>query len=121
MKGKFTIDFPCQACDSIIEFGLKDLSSKTIVCPECYKSYEIDKNFIDKIQKMLKLLTVIQESKELFSNSYISINEKDSSIEVPFKILLTRFNSVIKLNIDNKLIPFNFRFHPIDNKILKQS
>ena len=121
MKGQFTIDFPCQSCTHIIDFQLKKASEKVIVCQKCFKSYEFDKQFSEKLLKMMKLLTVIRESKDLFSDSFISINDKDTNIEIPYKILLTRFNSVIKLKINQQTIPFKFRFQPTENKILKQS
>ena len=52
------------------------------------------------------------ESEEILSNASVGIDIGDKNVQVPYRLLLTRFNSTLDLTIGEKPVKIEFRLEP---------
>ena len=118
-KDRNNIEFRCvnDSCDKFISMSLKEIESNpTIVCSGCGQSYTFNKEFIDKLKKFEKLVLAVREAEDILGSTNVAINIKDHQIKVPYRLLLTRLNTLITLNIGGKEINFRFRIEPLNDQ-----
>ena len=82
------------------------------VCPECHRPYELDETLRNKLERMLKLVTVIRESEDLLGDAVISVNVAGGSVKIPYAMMLTRLNTVISLDLGDSKTDFHLRVEP---------
>ena len=113
--------FDCLKCQNTITFSIKDIEKKeSFICSKCYDNYAFNEQFKEKILRFSNLLYALQDTKDILGDSEISINTEDYSEVIPYDILLTRFDSRLKIEIEGNTIFLNFRTQPIENKFIEQ-
>lgn len=113
-KGK-NLSFDCQACKNHVTFSLFDVekTSTSVSCSHCNKQYVFqDETLLRQLKKFEALCYQIRESEEILGSTSIGIDVGDTQVRVPYKLLLTRFNSSLDLMIGNEPISIIFRFEP---------
>ena len=84
-----------------------------ITCPHCYRQYSFsDSGFIDKLQKLKNLLIAVKEAEDILGDVNVGVNTVAGSAKIPYRLLLTRMNTVITLDVGGQKIDFNFRVEP---------
>lgn len=109
-----SLQFKCVSCESDIVFSLFNLNDeKPIACTECKKKYLFnDPNLIRQVKKFAALCAQIRDSEEILGHANIGIDVGEHHVKVPYKLLLSRLNSSLDLNIEGKNLSIQFRTEP---------
>lgn len=111
-----TLEFIClgKECRKVIPFSvLKIEKGQTITCPNCGKKYVFEKNLIDKVKKFERLILAVRESEDILGNTNVGINVDGHQLKIPYRLLLTRMNTLLTLNIGDQEFTFKFRVEPL--------
>ena len=123
MNATCKIEFKCinAACATPIDFSLTEIESNgTLICPHCRKAYSFHPDFVDKMKRFYKLVEAVQDARDILGNANVAINVKGNEIKIPYRLLLTRMNTLITLKMDDGELTFRFRVEPLnDNEVIK--
>lgn len=115
------IEFTCthQSCDSIVSFFINNIEMNgKLICKECAKNYSFHPDFVDKMIRFSKLIKAVQDAKDILGNANVAINVKGHEIKIPYRLLLTRMNTLITLKMDDIDIGFKFRVEPLNEEMV---
>ena len=114
MQKGHVLEFNCQGCQQPIKFSVFELD-QLIHCAHCAKKYAFkDESLRRQIKKFEALCRQLVESEEILSMTSVGIDVGEHRVKVPYKILLTRLNSVLDLNIGEKeKLAISFRVEPL--------
>ena len=117
------VDFACldEECRSTITFNVMDLceSNGKIACPECHRLYHFDTTFRDKLKRLRTLILSVQEAEDILGDACIAVTTATDEVKIPYRLLLTRLNSIITLNVGGQDVTFHFRIEPLNNGTFK--
>ena len=104
-----------------IDFSLTEIEGNgTLVCPRCRKAYSFHPDFVDKIKRFYKLVEAVQDARDILGNANVAINIKGNEVKIPYRLLLTRMNTLITLKMDDGELTFRFRVEPLnENEVIK--
>ena len=115
------IDFDCIAdgCGKTINFDLLTLqeNDSQVCCEHCFNAYQFDDVFIDKLQKLRNMVLAVKEAEDILDDCNVAITTVNEEVKLPYRLLLTRMNTLISLNVFDKIIDFNFRIEPLNNSV----
>lgn len=112
-QGSFQLD--CIDCKSSIEFSIMDLdaASHIVSCKTCNKKYALGEETLKRqLKKFAALCQQIQDSQEILGDASVAVDVGGQSVQIPFKLLLTRLKSVLNLQIGNRRLSVAFRVEP---------
>ncbi|EKD27656.1 MAG: hypothetical protein ACD_79C00644G0002 [uncultured bacterium] len=115
------IEFKCinSKCDSTISFTITDIENNdTLVCSSCSKSYAFHHEFVDKMRRFSKLIDAVQDAKDILGDTNVAIDVKGQEVKIPYRLLLTRMNTLITLKMEDGEISFKFRVEPLNENVL---
>lgn len=110
------LKFNCQGCKKPLSFSMFELNKANdqIVCNNCNKIYLFsDENLKRQLDKFEKLCKQIVDSKEILSETSVGIDIGEHHVKIPYKLLLTRFNSFLELDFEGKKVTIEFRIEPL--------
>ncbi len=108
------IEFECISCGNMISFSILNMGADSgLTCSKCGKQYRFNKELLDKIRRFEKLLVAVHDVKDMLETANIAIAVKDEEVKVPYRLLLTRLNTLLKLSVNGKELTFRFRVDPI--------
>lgn len=113
---KAAIEFKCiqEECDGVIRFSILDVEKKIAVqCPICRNDYTFNKDLIEKIKKFVQLILAVRAAEDILGNTSVAIDVGEHSVQVPYRLLLTRLNTMLTLKIGSSEIIFKFRVEPL--------
>lgn len=116
MKNYKRIEFNCleEKCNKPIIFELLNCEEKTLIsCSNCGKEYTFNGNLVSKLKKFDNLISAVRDAKEILGDTNVAVNYKDHEILVPYRLLLTRMNTLLTLNIGDKKVELRFRVEPL--------
>jgi len=116
MQKGHLLQFTCLSCSESVEFSVFDLQGDKCqtACPECKKKYNFDDEvLVRQLRKFAQLCSQLVDSEEILANTAVGIDVGEHHVKVPFKLLLTRFNSCLELMIGDKLLNIYFRIEPL--------
>lgn len=122
MKNADTLEFIClgQDCRKPIPVSvLKIEKHQTVTCPNCGKQYSFDPNFIEKIKKFERLILAVRDAEDILGDTNVGINVDGHQIKLPYRLLLTRMNTLMTLNVGGKEFAFKFRVEPLTPEQIK--
>lgn len=114
------LTFNCVHCQNSIPFSIFELrQNKTpLACSKCNQIYQInDPDLLRQLTKFENLCTQLIDSEEILSDTSIGITVGEKDVDVPFKLLLTRFTSRLKLQIGPHALQIEFRIEPAKDLI----
>ena len=119
MKNYKQIEFNCleENCRNAIRLDMERIGvgKKTnIKCSHCSKEYSFNGNFVEKISKFDTLVSAIKDAKEILGDTNVAVNFKNREIRIPYRLLLTRMNTLLSLTVGDKKVEFRFRVEPLD-------
>ncbi|MBO5763563.1 MAG: hypothetical protein J6R85_06785 [Lentisphaeria bacterium] len=116
LGAKAQIDFHCvdDTCDGVVKFNLADIADLDFqaVCPVCHRTYELDPELQDKLQRMMGLVAAIRNAEDILGDSNVSVNVAGGSVKIPYALLLTRLNTLISLSLGGKKVDFHLWIEP---------
>ena len=124
MQKGHRLEFSCQCCQQPIQFSVFELEKMdwTLVCSECGLNYNFsDEGLRDQLTQFENLCHQIRLSQSILSNTAIGITVGDKEVRIPYKILLTRLNSVLDLRIGDRPLSIKFRIEPLEDMPLPES
>lgn len=113
-KGR-TLCFPCTQCQSIVSFSIFELENTDgeVKCSQCNQCYQFsDPNLRRQLKKFEALCRTIKDSEEILGSTAVGVDVGQQKVKIPFKLLLTRFNSCIELNLEGQKLTISFRLEP---------
>lgn len=117
MQKGHLLQFDCQGCSKPVQFSLFELeetSDPAISCSHCKKKYILkDKNLRRQLSKFQALCWQIADSEEILGESSIGVKVGEQEVLVPYKLLLTRLTSHLKLKIGDEDLSIVFRMEPL--------
>lgn len=123
MQKGHVLQFQCQGCHSPVQFSIFALEAgSSICCKQCQKKYALgDETLKRQLGKFQALCQQIQASEEILSHTAVGIDVGEHHIQVPYKILLTRLTSSLRLKMSGEEIAISFRMEPLkDLKYFKE-
>lgn len=91
-----------------------NIAHDQIVCHDCNKIYLFsDQNLKRQLSKFEALCKQIVDSKEILSETSVGIDIGEHHVKIPYKLLLTRFNSLLELDFEGEKVAIEFRIEPL--------
>lgn len=115
MQKGSTLTFDCLACKNQVAFSLWQLHKEEegITCPACAALYALNDPALKRqIQKFEALCRQLVESEEILADTAIGVRLHGQEVLIPYRILLTRFSSILKLSMGDAILPITFRLEP---------
>ncbi|NOY80241.1 MAG: hypothetical protein GXP31_04460 [Kiritimatiellaeota bacterium] len=113
------VDFVCadEECQATVRFNLMGLreSKGRVSCAECHREYRFDRAFIEKLERFRRLILALQEAEDILGDASIAVSTPMGEVKVPYRLLLTRLNTSISLDMGDRRADFNFRVEPLNN------
>lgn len=109
------LHFNCIACEMPVDLSIFDLDHNCpLQCGKCGKKYLLnDPALVRQLKKFEALCRQIHESEEILGNASVGVDVGEHHVKVPYKLLLTRLNSSLELNMEGKKVAIAFRIEPI--------
>jgi len=109
------IEFKCTGCGSNISFSILNMEhDEVLACGECNKKYFFNEKFLDQIVRFEKLLEAVHNVRDMLDTTNVAIAFGDEEVKIPYRLLLTRLNTMLTLKIDGKETTFRFRVEPLN-------
>jgi ABC-type methionine transport system ATPase subunit len=113
------IEFQCigTGCDSVVVFSVGDVEQNgSVSCVTCKKKYSFHPEFVSKMRKFSRLIEAVQDAKDILGDTNVAIKVKNQEIKVPYRLLLTRMNTLITLKMEDGEMCFRFRVEPLNEQ-----
>jgi uncharacterized Zn-finger protein len=103
-------------CNHEIAIDLIDAQGKAgeVRCPVCHREYHFEGEFIGKLRRLRNLILAVQDVQDILDSTSIGITTVNGELKLPYRLLLTRMNTVISLDIEGKKVDFYFRTEPLN-------
>lgn len=115
MQKGHKLQFNCVGCSTPVRFSVFDLEGSTapLVCSGCSKQYVLDDPTLQRqLKKFEGLCQQILESEEILGDTSIGVDVDGKQVKIPYKLLLSRFNSSLDLTVGDQKISIIFRMEP---------
>jgi len=107
-------------CGSDILISLFEIEKKyRVKCKTCKKEYSFNKLLVEQIKKFERLVLAIQDAKDILGQTAVAVDIQGHSVKIPYKLLLTRLNSQLKLKINDEEMTIKFRVEPLEPQVLR--
>jgi len=116
MKNGKHVEFNCldDVCGKPVQFKLLEIETSPIIrCPNCGKEYNLNGNFHKKLKKFESLIYAIKDAEEILGDTNVAVNYRNHEIRIPYRLLLTRMNTLLTMNIGGKKVELRFRVEPL--------
>lgn len=116
------IEFKCikKNCTAVIPVSVLDIEKNhRIKCTNCKNEYYFNEKLVDQIKKFERLVMAVQDAKEILGQTAVAVDVPGHSVRIPYKLLLTRLNTLLTLRINEEEIKLNFRVDPLEPQMLK--
>ncbi len=110
------IDFACLECQQPVVFDLLGLRQNEgqVSCGHCHKSYCFgETGLLAKLAKLDRLMSTLQECEDILGDVSVGVATFNGEVKVPYRILLTRLNTAITLDLGGRKLDFHFRVEPL--------
>ena len=85
-----------------------------LTCDDCGKKYFFNEQFLDQIIRFEKLVEAVHNVKDMLDTTNVAVAFGDEEVKIPYRLLLTRLNTMLTLKIDGKETIFRFRVEPLN-------
>lgn len=107
------IDFECLApdCQATVQCNLMQLekSKGKVSCPQCRREYRFDRAFRDKLRRFRELIIAVRNAEDLLGDVSVGVTTAVGEERIPYRLLLTRLNTLITLDVGGRKVDFRFR------------
>jgi hypothetical protein len=113
------VDYACldPECRAPIQFNVMELraSKGQIACAQCHRQYHFEAEFLEKLERLRRLVLTVKEAEDILGDTSIAVTTPAGEVRVPYRLLLTRLNTIITLDVAGRKVDFNFRVEPLNN------
>ena len=108
------LQFNCSECGKPIFFSVLNSNNALLSCDKCHKKYALREDTIMQDLRAFEALCYqIHASKNILGNTGVAVDIGPYHVNIPFKLLLTRFTSTMELKIGNSDLNIHFRLEPV--------
>ena len=111
------VDFACldEGCGQTVQFNVMELreSKGRVSCDACHREYRFEPDFLDKLERLRRLILAVMDAEDILGDANVAVTTLTGDVKVPYRLLLTRLNTIISLQTDGKKVDFNFRIEPL--------
>jgi hypothetical protein len=101
-------------CSEILAFSILDADKETeVCCRTCGKRYVFNSELLRKFKKFARLVSAVQDAEEILGKTNVGLDIQGHSVQVPYRILLTRLNTFLTLDIGGEKFNFRLRVEPL--------
>lgn len=115
---KAQVDFDCiePDCGVEIQFNLLDLTGQagSVQCRKCHRLYQFDRQFLSKLEKLRILILAVRDAEEILGDCNVAVTTPAGEVKIPYRLLLTRLNTLISVDLNGTKLDFNFRVEPLN-------
>ncbi|MDD5557273.1 MAG: hypothetical protein PHN82_08495 [bacterium] len=111
-----TIEFRCvnEECKEVLSFPVLEVNEDTAVtCAGCGRRYVFNEELRAKFLKFARLVEAVRQAEEILGMTKVGLDIQGHSIQVPYRILLTRMNTFLALDIGGRKFNFRLRVEPL--------
>lgn len=119
VKKNSTIEFRCvnEQCREVLSFPLLAVEKETRVhCPGCRREYVFNGALREKFSKFARLVEAVRGAEDILGETNVGLDIQGHSVQVPYRILLTRMNTFLTLDIGGTRFNFRLRVEPLDDR-----
>jgi len=112
------LEFGCveENCDAMVRFSVLDTAGKKpIKCKKCKREYTFGDELLHKLKLFEHLVRTLHESESILSTTNVEVDVHGYSVRIPFRLLLTRLNTELNLQIGGKDVHIHFRISPLND------
>jgi len=106
------IDPDCQAAVQCNVMALEAADGR-VTCPQCRREYVFESDFRAKFLRLRSLILALREAEDILGDASVAVTTPAGEVKIPYRLLLTRLNTIITLEIEGKKIDFHFRVEPL--------
>ena len=117
IKSRDQVDFACVSdeCDEVVHFSLLEMEEHPrIRCGGCGKEYNFDSQLIGKMNKLKRLIMAVRDAEEILGDLNVAVDVRGHTVRIPYRLLMTRLNTLLTLEIQGKKIDFHLRVEPLE-------
>jgi len=110
------LEFRCikDDCAEVVKFSVFDIGKNhSIRCNACGKEYTFGDELVSKLDKFEKLCRAVNEAQDILSDTNVAINVYSHEVKIPFRLLLTRLNTQLNLDVGGRDVQIRFRVSPL--------
>jgi hypothetical protein len=111
-----TLEFRCikDDCGAVVKFAVFDVArNHSIRCTACGKEYTFGDDLLSKLDKFERLCRAVNEAQDILSDTNVAINVYSHEVKIPFRLLMTRLNTQLNLDVGGRDIQIRFRVSPL--------
>lgn len=107
------IDFECldEDCLATVQCNVMQLEETggKVCCPECRREYRFGRAFRDKLRRFRQLILAVHNAQDLLGDVSVGVTTAVGERRIPYRLLLTRLNTLITLDMNGRKVDFRFR------------
>ncbi len=107
-----TLALPCTKCHHHLPFSIFELdkSNGLLTCPHCKQTFLFnDPKLLQQLRKFEALCLHIKDAEEILGNTNVGVDVGPHHVKIPYKLLMTRFNSTLNLQLGQEQVTISFR------------
>lgn len=108
------VDPECQANLTINLMEVENGAGLAVRCPACHREYHFDQALMDQLGRLRKALLAVQDIGDILGDTSVGITTMTGEIRIPYRLLMTRMNTVVRLDIGGQKVDFHFRAEPLN-------
>jgi hypothetical protein len=112
------LEFGCveEDCVALVRFSVLDTGGKKLIkCPKCKREYTFNAELLKKLKLFEQLLRALHQAESILSTTEVEVDVHGYSVRIPFRLLLTRLNTELNLQIAGKEVHIRFRISPLND------
>ena len=120
MKNTHIIEFKCineeKECHYPLSFSLLDVEkNKKVYCQHCNKEYIFNEELIKSFNQLVQLILAVRQARDILGHTYVAIDVPGHVLKIPYRLLLTRLNTLFSFHIGTQQIFFTIRIEPLED------
>jgi len=114
-----TIEFRCvnDQCKQVLSFTMLDADEQPLLrCAGCGREYVFNEGLRAKFKKFARLVDAVRDAEEILGDTNVGLDIQGHSVQVPYRLLLTRMNTLLTLDIGGAKFNFRVRVEPLEDR-----
>lgn len=107
---------PC-CCKGEVSFSVLSMK-EPLVCDYCSSEYVFELSLQEAIHQFVGLCSSIHQASSVLGDAAVTVSTRESSVDVPFRLLFSRFPVVLRLMVNGKKIVIRFLFDALKEEVL---
>lgn len=104
-------------CKQVLSFPVLAVDEhRQLRCAGCGREYLFNKELRAKFGKFARLVEAVRDAEDILGETNVGLDVQGHSVQVPYRILLTRMNTLLTLDIGGSTFHFRMRIEPLEDR-----